>query len=480
MRNCRPFATSLLLCVSLVNLHADEVRAPSTPAGEHLAEFLKLCDAPDEAAFTRYNSERRAEQVLKRRPAAAVAHGNTVFCTQTGGMRLQSAEVAENSVIALVQARATDDWMRLQIDVEPAAAHKIVGFRFESAEPPETLVPHGMADTAIRAEMQRYMKRLVSRDRFWGVVLLAKDGRPVFQGAYGMADVASRRRNSMATIFTLASIAKMFTATAMGQLIEEGKVSLADPVGKFLPGYPNRQVREEVTIAELLTHTSGLGDFVERRTAEMQSKGVKRAEDYLPLFQNDKLGFAPGKGWGYSNAGYALLGAVIERVSGQSYFDYVREHVFKPAGMTSCDPNESLQRPPRLVTPYEQKSGGKPGEVEPAERDIGSPAGGSYCTAGDLVRFSQALQHGTLISQAVFQQLVTPHSKTDWGTDYGYGFELAQAGGRREAGHGGGFPGVSTRLEMYLDQGYVLVVLSNYGVPAEIIERKVRPMITRK
>jgi CubicO group peptidase (beta-lactamase class C family) len=299
-----------------------------------------------------------------------------------------------------------------------------------------------------------------------------------------MAERGSRRPNTLDSIFTLGSMGKMFTAISVAQLVEHGKLSYEDTIGKFLPEYPGRQVRDRVTVGELLTHTSGLGDFLGRRTGEMMRSGVKRAADYLPLFENDPLQFDPGTRWGYSNAGFVLAGVIVERVSGESYFDYVRKHVFAPAGMLSSDPNEGRRVPPLMVTPYAHREGGKWNDREPAGRDIGSPAGGCFSTAPDLLRFAQALREDKLVSHRAFEQLVAPHSsfKTPRGTDYGYGFETwAKRHGRRVVGHGGGTVGVNTEFDLYVEQGYTVIVLSNYDSDVtKIVAAKLRAMILAK
>jgi CubicO group peptidase (beta-lactamase class C family) len=462
-------------------LSASQPSVPKTPAGAQLAEFLRLCDAPDIKAFTVFETEQAAKPASGEWNPAQDARGDVNFCERMGGLRLESTEQSgENKVTAVLQARATEEWVSLTIVVEPDAAHKIGSFALSPGEPPANAVPAGLSDEQIAAEMKRWGDKLAASGRLSGVVLVAKDGKPIFQRAYGLADRETNRANEMNSIFTIGSMGKMFTATAVAQLVDQGKLSFDEPVGKILPDYPTQDVREKVTVGMLLTHTSGLGDFLGRRTPAMREHGVKAAAEYVALFASDPLKFEPGKGWSYSNAAFALAGAIVEKVSGQSYFAYVRDHIFKPAGMTGCDTNETRAVPARMVTPYGRKEGGNWNEREPAERDIGNPAGGSACTAPDLLRFALALQGGELVSKRTFAELIAPHSKPPFGGGYGYGFEIRRQGDRRVVGHGGGFPGVSAKLDMFLEQGYVVVVLSNYDMAAITVAEKVRPMILRK
>ena len=165
-------------------------------------------------------------------------------------------------------------------------------------------------------------------------MLVAKDGRVLFSHAYGLADRKGRIPNTLRTRFRIGSMNKMFTAVAILQLVEAGKVKLTAPLGKYLPDYPNREVATKVTIHQLLTHTGGTGnisfpDFLAHR------KELRTHADYVKRYGKRGLEFEPGSGWAYSSYGFLLLGVVIEKVTGQSYYDYVQQHVYAPAGMTT-------------------------------------------------------------------------------------------------------------------------------------------------
>ncbi|HYH79477.1 MAG TPA: serine hydrolase domain-containing protein, partial [Longimicrobium sp.] len=177
------------------------------------------------------------------------------------------------------------------------------------------------------------LTRATAEGRFSGVVMVAKDGRPVFQRAYGMADRARGIPNALETQFNLGSMNKMFTAVSIAQLVAQGKLSYQDPVSKHIPDFPTRAAAEKIRIEHLLTHTSGLGSYFNPRFFAERPATVAAIMDVAR--QDTALAFEPGKGWRYSNTGFLLLGAIIEKVTGQDYYDYVRDHVFTPAGMSS-------------------------------------------------------------------------------------------------------------------------------------------------
>jgi CubicO group peptidase (beta-lactamase class C family) len=289
------------------------------------------------------------------------------------------------------------------------------------------------------------------------------------------------------TRFSLASMGKMFTAVAVARLAEQGKLGFDDTVGKHLPDYPNKDVARRVTIHQLLTHTSGLGDFFNDRWRARRAS-LRTVDDYLDLFADEPLAFEPGSKWAYSNAGYVVLGAIIERVTGQDYYEHIAAHVFRPAGMTRSGFFEPDGATEGMATGYTHE--GPDGKPQPGPRQSnadhlpgrGNPAGGAWSTAEDLLRFAGALRSNALLDRRSVALATSPRAETGPGPEsrYGYGFEIHTVNGHRAFGHFGGFPGVSTGLEVYPDLGYTVVILSNYDDGGPRVLMPLRDWATRK
>src|SRR4029450_3957071 len=178
--------------------------------------------------------------------------------------------------------------------------------------------------------LEDFLREQAATDAFSGAVLVAKDGRPTLEEAYGLANREANEANNTDTRFNIGSVGKMFTAVAIAQLVEEGKLAFDDTIGEHLTGL--RADIAALTVDQLLTHTSGLGDFMRNGYPE-EAKAARTRPPLLPLSINQPLEFKPGTRESYSNSGYVVLGAIIEVITGQSYYDYVREHIFQPAGL---------------------------------------------------------------------------------------------------------------------------------------------------
>jgi len=317
----------------------------------------------------------------------------------------------------------------------------------------------GAAADVVRG-LRAHCERLARDDDFSGVVLLAKDGRPVFRQAYGAANRADGVANQPDTKFNLASMCKMFTALAVLRLAAAGRVRLEDRLIVHMPDYPNRAVAEQVTIAQLLSHTSGLGNYW-AALAKSPADAAANVPETLALFVNDPLEGPPGA-FAYSNDGYVVLGALIEKLTGRDYYDHVRETIFRPLGMANTDFYRLDEVVPNLAMGYardlERPGAWRNNLLLTGVR--GGPAGGGYSTADDLLAFANALVANRLLSPEMTRLWTAGRFDYPKGR-YGYGCSEEIVNGHRIIGHSGGHFGIASELMIFEDLGYTLILLTN-------------------
>lgn len=259
-------------------------------------------------------------------------------------------------------------------------------------------------------------------ENYNGSILIADGQDILFQQAYGLDE--SKDKNQIETQYDIASMTKMFTALAVMQLEETGELTLEQTIGDILEDYPNEEAKP-ITVKQLLSHTSGLGDFFGPEF-DQQKDNVENLEDYLPFFVNDPLEFNPGERMRYSNAGFVVLGLIVEKLSRMDYNGYIKKYILEPTGMISTG-------------------------------QFPSSAGGGKSTVQDFHKFALALKNNDLISQASFSAMTTDHFENG----YGYGMSLRNLNGKKIYGHNGGAPGSSGELDMVMGEPIIIVTLSN-------------------
>ena len=265
------------------------------------------------------------------------------------------------------------------------------------------------------------------------------------------------------TKFHIGSMDKMFTAVAIAQLVEAGKLSWDSTLAQAVPEYPDQEGARKITVWQLLHHTAGLGDFFVPEFFQHREKFVDPV-DYLDLIARQPKVSEPGKDWNYSNAGYVLLGRIIEKVSGEGYFDYIQRHVFAPAGMSSSGFDSQQDITPKLAVGYFVEgpfsTGWKANWMSLPFK--GSPAGGGYANNTDLLRFAGALRNGRLVKPATLAKMFDDEVPAGPG-GYAAGFGDRLSHGRHIRGHAGGAPGMSADLAIVWETGAAVAVTSNEG-----------------
>lgn len=335
----------------------------------------------------------------------------------------------------------------------------------------------------LAAAIDRRVRFAADRDDFSGAVLVMKDGEVIYSGLAGEADKAAHKPVTLETRFNLGSMGKQFTAVAIGQLVEQGKLSLDTRLIDVLPDYPNPDAARKITIRHLLSHSAGLGMLFERPGWDWKLK-YRTMGELLPLFAKAPLEFEPGARGAYSNEGFIVLGAVVEKLSGQTWYDYVQTNVFDRAGMSHTanltdDPAIADRAVGYKFGPDDPLGFGKRQDNWDTLSWRGNACGGQFSTVGDMIRFLQALRDGKLLkpeTAALFTRQ-TPGGLSN----YGLGFEHFDApGGRNIVGHGGGGPasGVNSDAKMIWETGYAYAVLGNYDSPfAQTVGRDISDML---
>jgi D-alanyl-D-alanine carboxypeptidase len=424
----------------------------ATPAGGVLSAWLTAFNSADTAQM-------RAFDALHRGSGPALLDMRD-FRETTGGFKLlRIEESAPASLTALLVEGSSDVVARLALSVSSEDPPRITDWGLRAIPRPSDLAIPRLSESEALAALRTRAEELAATDQWSGALLVARDGRILFEHASGSADREARTPLSLDTQFRLGSMNKMFTAIATLQLIEAGRLSLGDVVGDHLPDYPNQDVSSKVTIRHLLTHSGGTGDIFGPEFTRNRLT-LREHSDYLRLYGARGVMHEPGAEHRYSNYGYVLLGAIIEEVSGMPYYDYVRSRIFQPAGMDATGSLPETEPVPQRARGYMRHEGVWESNSETLPWR-GTAAGGGYSTVRDLLRFASALESGLLISDEMLTEATRPQMR-----QYGHGFAVEGEGPMRSYGHGGGAPGMNGDLRVYPEAGYVVIGLSNFDPPA--------------
>src|SRR4030066_253126 len=313
---------------------------------------------------------------------------------------------------------------------------------------------------------------------FSGTFLVAKGDQVLLTLAAGEATKAFHVPNTIDPKFNLGSMNKMFTSTAIVQLAEKGKLSLDDPIGKYIDeSWLPKDVTDKIPVRHLLPHSSGLGSYFNETYMKSSRALFRKLDDYKPLIKDDRPSFEPGKQYQYSNTGMFLLGGVIEKAAGEDYFSYIKKAIYEPAGMTNTDCYEMDYPVENLAIGYSPDPKSPYGWQNNLYKHVikGGPAGGGFSTVKDLHKFALALLSGKCVSKDALKAMWTDHL----GANYGYGFSVTTGATGKVVGHGGSFDGINSNLDIYLDAGYVVAVMSNTDRGASPVASKIGAFLAR-
>lgn len=323
------------------------------------------------------------------------------------------------------------------------------------------------ADSAFVTALRAKLTADAEAEAFSGAVLVARNGSTLFEGAYGLADREKKIPNTMQTQFRVGSMNKMMTAVAILQFVQMGKLKLDATIGAYLPDYPNADVRTKVTVHHLLTHTGGTGDIFgpEFNANRLQ---LRTTDDYVKLYGARAPQFAPGSQHVYSNYGFILLGAIIERVSGKPYHEHIQEAVLAPTGMalTGFAPEDSLVPGRAIAYGRVGSSTGPIVDAAPTLPYRGTAAGGGYSSVPDFTKFALAVREHRLLDPTHTALLLNGKIPIAPGLAYSYGFMDRVIFGRRTFGHSGGAAGMNGELVFEANGTYTIVILANFSPPS--------------
>lgn len=451
MRILKYGCSALLAACCLGNTPAwsAEITFPNTPAGRLAKERLEAFNAGDAAALQAYKVSHEPEMSVERELA---------FREMTGGFEpLRISRNEPNRIEVILREQDGDRVGTLDLQVDAMHPQQVKRFSLTPmAVVPADLMPERLSQAEVWRRATNKASRLAADDQFAGVLAVGHGGQARMSAMWGDADRTQSMKHTLETRFRIGSMYKMFTAVAILQLVEQGRVDLDAPLARYLPDYPDTALAGQVKIRHLLTHTGGTGDIF-TDAYQAQRSVIREHADYIRLFGDRDTEFTPGSREAYSNYGFVLLGAVIERVTGMPYHDVIRKQIFLPTGMTHSGTEPEEQVRGLISVGYTQTENGLTDN-----RNLlpwrGTAAGGGYSTVGDLLRFGDALLKGRLLSTKWLSEATREQTPSGL---YGFGFQLGGSGETRYFGHAGGAEGMNGALRIYPASGETVVALSN-------------------
>lgn len=428
-------------------------------AGCLLAELQEFIRQATPQRIADFVSRRFTEENAKREPMEKRIATIMDWQARGGFEVMETIEDLPSYIETRARHPFTDEYFRLAVETDEGPEPRYAAIRLGRAPMPVVSAPSD--DMTVAGEIASYAQKLARADLFSGTILVARNGSVLAEEAFGQANRDFKVLNTIDTRFNVASLTKSWTALAICQFIEAGRLSFEDKVSQFI-NYPDAQAAESIRIKHLLSHTSGLGDYFIPEFDSKSRRDVRTIDDYLAICQEYKPSFAAGEQWKYSNVGMVLLGKIIETLSGTDYFTHVEKFILARTDMKEAGFFELDYVNERVAVGYHKTWTTRGARIynnlfEGAVR--GCPAGCAYATARDIFNFSQAFLSGRLVSPEMAQLMTTPKPELN-SPDYGYGFAIHPE--EVIVGHSGGLIGASSNLDMIRDpDGWVVVVLCN-------------------
>lgn len=471
----RPLSLTMILCAALAcatpSAKASQALSkplPDTPVGRLAGSLIQHVSTDKPLEIRKWAQARLSAAIPQEDKDAFVADLESA-ARDSGGLELIDARINPRQPEQLqvaVKARRDGRHALFVLAADAAQAEQFSEVGLHPMDDPELYADWPTAPLKppqLKELIRKALDRLVQTEDFSGCVSVQAGGEAAFHECRGAAERTFGTPTSKLTRFHIGSMNKMFTAVAIAQLVEAGKLGWHDSLAQHVPEYPDQASAKKITLWQLLHHSAGLGDFLVPEYFEHSERFLNPA-DYLDLIARQARVSEPGEQWAYSNAGFMLLGRVIENSSGQSYFDYLQTHIFAPANMRASGFDALDEVVPGLAVGY-YRDGLFSRDWKAAWRKLGlkgGPAGGGYSSNEDLLKFAQALRDGRLLKQATLSQMFENSVPAGPGR-YAAGFSDRPSQGRHIRGHSGGIEGTTANLQIVWETGAAVAMTSNQG-----------------
>jgi len=483
---------AFLVCIFLVGAvwaqqpgeqsYSDSPAMPGGVTGERIRSVIDVVNSGDPERVRRFINGDCTGPFKTNIPMDDHVQTFVGFFRQTGGIDFHGIRSyvpeRKGETVVIVKDRNLESWWGITLRFTAGPDSLIRGIGLSPAREPSGSTEAPLTEGQAVEQMKALIGKLNAKGVFSGALLVAKGDKVLLASAGGEASKAFHVLNNVDTKFNLGSMNKMFTSTAIMRLVEEGKLSLDDPIVKYVDeSWLPKSVTEKITIRHLLTHSSGLGSYFNETYMKSSRALFRKLDDYKPLIKDDRPAFEPGNRFQYSNTGMFLLGVVIEKVAGRDYFDHIRKAIYEPAGMTNSDCYEMDVPIENLAIGYSPDPKSPAGWRNNLYTHVikGGPAGGGFSTVKDLHKFALALLAGKYVSPESLKTMWTDHLKAN----YGFGFTIDEGPAGKVVGHSGGFDGINSKLDIYLDSGYIVAVMSNVDMGAGPLARKLGQLLAR-
>ncbi|MBN1145326.1 MAG: serine hydrolase [Bacteroidales bacterium] len=446
----------------------------SIASSELIEKYVQAVNSPDRNDMSGFVSRYYDRNFLKQVPFDILVSFNRSYYYESGGMGYDLVSIpvtVSGALKAELVNRFTGSRISMTVPSSGPPSNAITGIVQMQVleENSKEKKQAELSDDEFAGKIKAFLNKMVEDEEFSGAVLVAQNDKILFRQAFGYASMAYEFPNRADTRFNLASIGKMFTGLAIVQLVEKGMLSFDDTLSKFVPqSWLKPEISSRIQIKHLLTHTSGLGDYFRDAYGQCNVNVFRELDDYRVLTSDDTLLSEPGSAFSYSNTGMLLLGVVIENVTHEKYFTYLRKNIFEPAGMLKSGGFDKDRPVSNLATGYSKSyENGEPvwsnNQVTRIVR--GSPSGRVYSTVDDLYSFSEALKNSRLLSETYTRILIAGRPELH-ASFHSYGMFVSKGAAGTVASHQGDGTGVNGQFKMYLDSGYTVIVLSNYNQPS--------------